>query len=163
MDTSNLGRGALVAGVSGVLLFVFMFFSWYGAGGVADELVQQAQEAADALGVQGPEDVSTTANAWESFDIIDLILFVAAATAIGFAVTALMGVSVELPIALSAIVTGIGAFAFLLILYRLINPPGDGEVDREIGIYLGLLASAGITVGGYLGMQEEGASFSTQE
>lgn len=162
MDTSNLGRGALVAGISGALLFIFMFFAWYGAGGVADELVQQAQEAADALGVEGPEDVSTTVNAWESFDIIDLILFLAAAAGVAFAVTALMGVSVELPVAFSAIVTGIGALAFLLVLYRLINPPGEGDVDREIGIYLGLLASAGIAVGGYLGMQEEGASFSTE-
>lgn len=162
MDTSNLGRGALVAGVSGALLFIFMFFSWYGAGGVADELVEQAQEAAEQLGVPGPENASTTVNAWESFDIIDLILFVAAAAGIAFAVTALMGVSVELPVAMSAIVTGLGAFAFLLVLYRLINPPGDGDVDREIGIYLGLLASAGIGIGGYLGMQEEGESFSTR-
>ncbi len=29
MDTGNLGRGAMIAGVSGVLLFIFMFFGWY--------------------------------------------------------------------------------------------------------------------------------------
>ncbi|MDP9189498.1 MAG: hypothetical protein M3O25_09645 [Actinomycetota bacterium] len=162
MDTSNLGRGALIAGVSGALLFIFMFLAWYGAGGAANELVEQAQEAADALGVQGPENVDTTVNAWESFDIIDLILFLAAATAIAFAVTALAGLSVELPVALSAIVTGIGALAFLLVFYRLINPPGEGDVDREIGLYLGLLATAGVTIGGYLGMQEEGASFNAR-
>jgi hypothetical protein len=46
-----------------------------------------------------------------------------------------------------------------LVLYRLINPPGDG-LGREIGIWLGLLTTAGITYGGYLGMQEEGTSFS---
>jgi hypothetical protein len=162
MDTSNLGRGALIAGISGVLLFIFMFLAWYGLGGAASEFVEQAQEAADALGVQGPEEADTTVNAWESFDFTDLILFLAAAAAIAFAVTALAGLSVELPIALSAIVTGIGAFAFLLVLYRTINPPGEGDVDREIGLYLGLLATAGITIGGYLGMQEEGADFSAR-
>ena len=31
---------------------------------------------------------------------------------------------------------------------------GSGEVDREIGAWLGLIAAAGITLGGYLGMQE---------
>ena len=162
MDTSNLGRGALVAGISGALLFIFMFFSWYGIGGEAGELVEQAQEAADALGVQGPEDVNTSANAWESFDFTDLILFLAAATGIAFAVIALANLSVELPIAFSAIVTGLGVLATLLVLYRIINPPGEGDVDREIGIYLGLLASAGLAIGGYLGMQEEGADFSAR-
>ncbi len=162
MDTSNLGRGALIAGISGALLFIFMFFSWYGIGGEAGELVEQAQEAADALGVQGPEDANTSANAWESFDFTDLILFLAAATGIAFAVIALANLSVELPIAFSAIVTGLGVLATLLVLYRIINPPGEGDVDKEIGIYLGLLASAGIAIGGYLGMQEEGADFSTR-
>ena len=162
MDTSNLGRGALVAGISGALLFIFMFFSWYGIGGEAGELVEQAQEAADALGVQGPEDVNTSANAWESFDFTDLILFLAAASGLAFAVIALANLSVELPIAFSAIVTGLGVLATLLVLYRIINPPGEGDVDREIGIYLGLLASAGIAIGGYLGMQEEGADFSAR-
>ena len=29
-----------------------------------------------------------------------------------------------------------------------------GDADRKIGLFLGLIASAGITVGGYLSMQE---------
>jgi hypothetical protein len=64
---------------------------------------------------------------------------------------------VSLPVAGSAVTAGIGAIAFLLVLYRLIDPPGDS--GREIGVWLGLLATAGITYGGYEGMQEEGASF----
>jgi hypothetical protein len=69
----------------------------------------------------------------------------------------LTGLSVSYPVAGSAISCGLGALAFLLVLYRLIDPPLDGEVEREVGIWLGLLASAGIAVGGYLGMQEAGA------
>ena len=76
---------------------------------------------------------------------------------VGFAIIDMSGASVSLPVAGSAITTGIGAIAFLLVLYRLINPPDD--LGREIGIWLGLLATAGITYGGYEGMQEEGASF----
>jgi hypothetical protein len=65
-------------------------------------------------------------------------------------------------VALSSLAAGIGGLAFLLVLYRIINPPGEGDVDREIGIWLGLLATAGITAGGWLGMQEEGTSFTDQ-
>jgi hypothetical protein len=162
MDTGNLGRGALIAGVSGVLLFIFMFIGWYGAGGEAGEAIEAAQEAAEQLGVQGPEEADTSANAWEAFDFTDLVMLLAVIVAVGVAAVTLMGASASLPVAGSAITTGIGALAFLLVLYRLINPPGEGDIDREIGIWLGLLATAGITVGGYLGMQEEGTSFTAE-
>ena len=162
MDTGNLGRGALIAGVSGVLLFIFMFIGWYGAGGEAGEAIEAAQEAAEQLGVQGPEEADTSANAWEAFDFTDLVMFLAVIVAVGVAAVTLIGASASLPVAGSAITTGIGALAFLLVLYRLINPPGEGDIDREIGIWLGLLATAGITVGGYLGMQEEGTSFTAE-
>jgi formate hydrogenlyase subunit 3/multisubunit Na+/H+ antiporter MnhD subunit len=69
------------------------------------------------------------------------------------------GASVSLPVAGSAVVTGIGALAFLLVLYRIIDPPGGDGVGREVGVWLGLIATAGITYGGYVGMQEEGTSF----
>ncbi len=44
----------MIAGISGVLLFIFMFFGWYGAPDVVDEAVEQAQQAAEALGVDAP-------------------------------------------------------------------------------------------------------------
>jgi hypothetical protein len=156
MDTANVGRGTLIAGVSGVLLFIFMFFSWFGvdvAGsipeGISEDIANQAIEQSG---------IDTTANAWQSFDWIDLILLLAVIASVGFAVIDMSGASVSLPVAGSAVTAGIGAIAFLLVLYRLINPPGDGT-GREIGVWLGLIATAGITYGGYEGMQEEGASF----
>jgi hypothetical protein len=163
MDTGNLGRGALIAGVSGVLLFIFMFFGWYGAPDVVDEAVEQAQQAAEALGVDAPavEEADTTVNAWESFDFTDLILLLAVLVSVGLAAVTLAGASASLPVAGSALTCGIGALAFLFVLYRTIDPPAEG-LDREIGLWLGLLATAGIAVGGYLGMQEEGTSFSEQ-
>jgi hypothetical protein len=156
MDTANVGRGTLIAGVSGALLFIFMFFSWFGVdvesavpAGIPEDIANQAIEQSG---------VDTTANAWQSFDFIDLILLLAVIASVGFALIDMSGASVSLPVAGSAVTTGIGAIAFLLVLYRLIDPPGD-DVGREIGVWLGLLATAGITYGGYEGMQEEGASF----
>lgn len=164
MDTSNLGRGAMIAGISGLLLFIFMFFSWYGAPQEIDDALQQAQQAAEALGVNAPavEDADTTVNAWEAFDFTDLICLLAVLVSVGFAAMALTGASASLPVAGSAVTCGMGALAFLFVLYRTIDPPGSGDVDREIGLFLGLLATAGITAGGYLGMQEEGTSFAEQ-
>ena len=163
MDSGNLGRGAMIAGISGVLLFIFMFFGWYGAPDVLDEAVEQAQQAAEALGVDAPavEEADTTVNAWESFDFTDLILLLAVLVSVGLAAMTLMGTSASLPVAGSALTCGVGAVAFLFVLYRTIDPPAEG-LEREIGLWLGLLATAGIAVGGYLGMQEEGTSFSEQ-
>ncbi len=163
MDSGNLGRGAMIAGISGVLLFIFMFFGWYGAPDVLDEAVEQAQQAAEALGVDAPavEEADTTVNAWESFDFTDLILLLAVLVSVGLAAMTLMGTSASLPVAGSALTCGVGALAFLFVLYRTIDPPAEG-LEREIGLWLGLLATAGIAVGGYLGMQEEGTSFSEQ-
>ena len=55
----------------------------------------------------------------------------------------------ELPQPPGLIIAGAGAFAVLLILFRLIViPDGDVDVDgvdfsRKIGIFLGLIAAAG--------------------
>jgi hypothetical protein len=66
----------------------------------------------------------------------------------------LFRLSVSYPIAGCAIMAGFGLLAFACILYRLINPPGGGDVEREFGLWLGLIAAAAVAVGGYLGMQE---------
>src|SRR5215207_2227764 len=106
MDTANVGRGTLIAGVSGVLLFIFMFFSWFGVdvssavpAGIPEDIANQAVEESG---------VDTTANAWQSFDFIDLILLLAVIVSVGFAVIDMSGASVSLPVAGSAVTAGIG-------------------------------------------------------
>lgn len=50
-----------------------------------------------------------------------------------------------------------GSIALLLIAYRLIEPPQLGFYpgDIQFGAWIGLIAAAGVTYGGYLGMQEQ--------
>src|SRR4051812_50051231 len=64
---------------------------------------------------------------------------------------------------MNAVVAILGIVSVLLILYRIINPPDADfsgvSVDPAVGIFLGLIAAAGIAFGGYRAMQEEGASF----
>jgi hypothetical protein len=81
----------------------------------------------------------------------------AAIAGLSVAICVLFRISVSYPVAGSAVTAGFGAVALVLIAYRLINPPGGGDVDLEIGAWLGLIAAAGITVGGYLGVQDASA------
>jgi hypothetical protein len=124
-----LSLGELVGAVSGLGLLVSSFLPWYSAGG-------------------------DNATAWQSFGAIDLVMTAAAIAGLSVAIVVLIGLSVSYPVAGSAVTTLFGGLALILIAYRLINPPGGADVGREIGAWLGLVAAAGVTLGGYLGMQE---------
>lgn len=153
LDAGRLGRGELIAGISGVLLFIFMFFSWFGVPGFAGDVIDQAQDLGVAI------DVDTTANAWQAFDFIDLVLLLAVIISVGFAIMSATGSNENLPVAGGALTAGIGIIATLLVLYRIIDPPSDA--GREIGVWLGLITSAGIAVGGWISMQEQGGASSS--
>ena len=47
--------------------------------------------------------------------------------------------------------------AFDFVVYRVIEPVDDAT--RKYGLFLGLIAVAGIALGGWVAMQEEGTSF----
>ncbi len=147
MDASRLTRGEQVAAIAGIALLVIMFLPWFGIGGVAGEALEQAQDLGFA------PDVSTSANAWQSFDVIDLVLLLTAIAAIGIAVAAMMAQTVALPIAASAITAGLGILSTVLVAYRLLDPPSDAS--RKFGAFLGLIAAAGVAYGGWLAMEEE--------
>jgi hypothetical protein len=149
MDVAALRRGELIAAVAGIALLIIMFLPWFGAGDVAAQELEIAQEFGIAEGVDD------TANAWQSFDFIDVVLLVTVIVAVGLAVMGAAGTSPNLPVAASALTAGFGILATLLVLYRIIDPPGEAE--REYGVFLGLIASAGIAAGGWMAMQEEGA------
>ncbi|MGZ5310327.1 MAG: hypothetical protein ACXWZW_07730 [Solirubrobacterales bacterium] len=42
----------------------------------------------------------------------------------------------------------------MLVAFRLLDPPGGGEVDRLAGAWLGLACCIALVVGGWLGMKE---------
>ncbi|HEX3040590.1 MAG TPA: hypothetical protein VHP56_00665 [Solirubrobacterales bacterium] len=146
----RLSTGEKIAGGSAVLLFIFMFFDWF---------------KVDVSGGEGLFSLSIGGNAWEAFSTIDIILMIVIIVAVGVAVVRLSDAVLEPPFSLNAAVAILGGIAVLLILYRIIDPPGDTsgvpgvDINPAIGIFLGLIAAAGIAYGGYRAMQEEGASF----
>jgi hypothetical protein len=154
MDTNRLNQGEIIAAVSAIALLLIMFiFDWFGN---------------DFGG----------ADAWQSFSFIDIILFITIRVAIGGAVMAAHAQSVNSPVAISAITTALGVLCVILIIFRIIDPPDFGagdvvdqandlgidtsgvDIGTKIGVWLGLIASAGIAFGGWRAMQEEGTSFS---
>jgi hypothetical protein len=146
VDTSRISFGEMVAAASGLALFLFMFLPWYGVD------VKGA-----SLGIETP-----SATAWEAFSFIDVLLFLVCAVAIGAAVLRAMDAMPELPAPVGQIVAAAGALAVILILFRLIDTPGetgsfggiDFDVTRKIGIFLGLIAAGGVAFGGYTQMNE---------
>ena len=154
--SSPLRRGALIAGGSALALFAFMFFDWFADGGQAAEDAQRAREVAQELGLDARDEGTFAAvDGWSGLGWLQVVFVIAAiSSAIVFAVVTFTEAAVSPPVALSAIVTAVGLVKFLALFYSVINPPG-AETDREIGLFLGLLATAGIVGGGYLGMQEE--------
>jgi len=149
MDADRLSTGEKIAGASAVLLFIFMFFDWF---------------TVEVSGGDGLFSVSAGGNAWEAFSWIDLLMMLTIIVAVAVVVIRLSDAIVEPPFSLNAAVAILGGLCVLLILYRIIDPPIDSDltgvdVSRAIGIYLGLIAAAGVTYGGYRAMQEEGSSF----
>jgi hypothetical protein len=140
MDINRLTQGEKIAGVAAIVLFISMFFAWFGFDTPGNE-----------LGISA----SFSLNAWESFDFIDLVLFVTALAAVGTAVAKASDAVVDFP--LNAVVAVLGALSALLVLYRIIDPPGG--LDREWGVFLGLILAGLVAYGGYRAMQEEGSSF----
>jgi hypothetical protein len=145
----------MIAAVSAIALLLIMFiFKWFGLD----------------LGAG----FSVSANAWQSFGFIDIILFITILVAVGLAAMKANQQSVNLPVAASALTAGLGILSLLLVLFRIISPPDFGaggisvagediaDTSRKIGVFLGFIATAGIAYGGYLAMQEEGTSFQGQ-
>lgn len=153
MEADKLSTGEKISAVSAILLFVFMFFDWFGV------------EVSGVPGFSG--DISGSGgSAWDALDVIPIFLMLAIVAAIGVAVIRLTDADIELPVSLNSVVAALGGFAVLLVLFRIIFPPDFGsfggvEVDAtlKLGIFLGLLASAGIAYGGYSAMREEGMTF----
>jgi hypothetical protein len=147
---ARAGQGEQIAGLSGLALILIMFlFAWYGF---------------DAGNVE--------ANGFDAFDAysdwLNLILVFTGIAGICLGLYGAAAARLQLPISLSVLTAVLGALSALLILIFLISPPDfpsfggeavEVDLDRKIGVFLGLLAALGVAAGGYLAMQAEGTSF----
>jgi hypothetical protein len=152
MDITRLRQGEKIAGVSAILLFIFMFFAWFG--------VKVSGGGVSVSGGGG--------SAWDALDVIPIILIIAILAVLAMVVVRANNMEVDLPVSLSVIATALAALGTLLILYRIISPPDFGtsgfggvsvDTTRKFGVFLGLIAAAAMTYGSWRTMEEEGTSF----
>jgi hypothetical protein len=143
MDISKLSRGDQIIGVSGIALFIFSLFSW--------------------LGVKVPGGaVEVTKSGWGT----TLTLFAVIIGIAMVAVVVLKAAGVELPklgsVTWEQVMLGAAAIALLFVIVKLITGlgsyngvsiPGGYDKTRKIGIFLGLIATAGLGAGAWLNFQ----------
>jgi hypothetical protein len=151
MDITRLRQGEKIAGVSAILLFIFMFFDWFGV---------------KVSGVGGSATLAGGGSAWDSLDVIPIILVIAIIAVLAMVVVRANDMEVDLPVSLSVIATALAALGTLLILFRIIDPPGGGttlgvtvDTTRKFGLFVGFIAAAAMTYGSWRTMEEEGTSF----
>ena len=138
MDANRLSQGQVVAAIAAIALFIISFLPWFGVSGAV---------TVGGTTIGGSQNFSL----WEIENPLDIYLLIVILVALVPAVLALMGDGADAPMAsmATALLGGVGT---LLILYQVFDTPGI--TDRKIGLFLGLIACAGIAVGGYLTMQE---------
>jgi hypothetical protein len=142
VDTSKLSLGDQIAAASGIALLIFLFLPWYGV----DVNV-------------GPLSASESASAWEALSFIDILLFLISLVAIGVPVAKATGsLPDDVPGAMLVLVAG--GLGVLLVLFRIIDLPTPDidapgvDFGRKIGVWLGLIATAGIAYGGWRAQEE---------
>lgn len=141
LDINKLSLGDRIVAISGVLLVVFAFFKWYG--------VDVGGQTAGFSGYH-----------YFLFGVIPVILGVAMIVQIALEHFS----DVQMP-KLGNLTWGqihliLGAIAFALVLLKVII--GDDyfsvSLDRKIGLFLALIAAAGLAGGGFLKMREAQAA-----
>jgi hypothetical protein len=126
MDLRRLRAGEWILAVSGAVLLVSLFLSWY----------------------------RPSLTAWQALAVNDVILAVVGAAAVGvFVATATQRVP-AVAIALEAMVALLGFVAVVLVLVRTIWPPAAAD-QPDYGLWLGLAGAIGIAAGGWIGARDE--------
>ena len=125
MRLSRIRPAEALTGIFGLALLVALFVPWF-----------------------------EEANAWEAFTVADFLLALAAAAAIALPVIGASNEKPDAPISAAALTVIGGAIASILVLYRILDPVGDGS--RRIGLYLGAIASVGIVAASWRAMSDEG-------
>ncbi len=136
LKVQRLNQGERIAAGSALALFVCMFLGWFNFG-------------------------FAVANAWDSLHYASPILAVAIAATLTIAFLKASGKSIG-DIPGGSVMFALGCVAALLVLFRLIDPISAGDASpfggsgvedsgsAEAGLFLGLIAAAGIAIGGYL-------------
>jgi hypothetical protein len=142
MDLRRLRAGEWIAAAGGVTLLVSLFLHWY-QGSTLCLAPEQCFGPAEYTG-------------WESFAVVDLALALVALFAVSIWVITATQDTPAVAIAADAMLALFGVVATLLVVIRLIDPPGvEQHVSTSIGGFVALVGALGTTVGAGLAMRDE--------
>lgn len=151
MELNRLNNGERISGVSAILLFVLMFFHWFGV------KLSNTSNLLFAIRSVLPEK-----SAWEALDYIPIVLVITVIAALILVALRLTNTVRKPPALVYAVVAILGIVSSSLILFRILSPPvfyteptitSDGVV--QFPIFLALAAAVGIAFGGCLAMWED--------
>jgi hypothetical protein len=136
--------GEMIAGISGLVLIISPFLDWY------------------TISAKGSP-ISVSVSGWDALSWVPWIVTLAGLVAIALAIMRATGANLpQLPASPGFIVLALGALSTILVLFRLLVTPDAGasssfvDVGRAFGLFIALLAAAGVTFGGWALWNEEG-------
>lgn len=146
----------LVAGLGGVVLLVSLFLVWYGIDVPArsDEFAPQSELTLEITEITG-------GTGWRAFTVIDIVLAAAALLAIGVLVITAVSQGPAKPVAIAVIATTVCLLAVLLVIFRLLDPPGAEVAGLELpiglrsGAWVGLAGALIAFVGSFGALKDE--------
>jgi hypothetical protein len=141
MDLKKLTPGEMIIGVSGILLLIFSFFKWYGI------TVLSGTPFEDTVGYNG----------WQRPSAFLSIVAILIGVVMAGHVIADKLAGVDMPERLGKVGWGVfylagGVIAFVFVLIKWVS-----NTDyTKFGIYVGLLTTLGLAIGGFLVAKERG-------
>jgi hypothetical protein len=150
------GGALLLPAAAGVALIVSMFaLDWFGPGEIVSQGFDEAREIQEQLG--GPEVIvpDVSENAWDALGAVKLVLVASGVFGVALTVVRMSSDPPLSRLAAAAVTTALGTLATAVVLYHLVNPPGD--MSREVGVFVGLAAAGGVAVGGWIALEDEEA------
>jgi len=151
MSMESPKSGAIVSGLSALLLLCLMFFHWYGV-----ELVNTSDLLFQVESAQPGK------SAWAALGWISAVLALAVGVSLIDAMLRIVGVGRKLSVVGDVAVFGLGILSVALMVFRLIEPPVffvEGPITSEGAVepvmFVALVAAVGIAVGGWLGLRDD--------
>jgi hypothetical protein len=157
-EPERLRAGELLAGAGGLALLVAMIVPWY------DGLHLSVRLGSFYF-------PHTSQDAWNAFTVLDVYLAIVALSALWLLYAQATRRSPALPVSLGVVVTVMAAVAALLVLWRILDPPGlrlgrplpafiADHLSRRVlaGPWLGLAACIAIAAGGWRSLRREGVA-----
>ena len=139
LDTSRLTPAEYLGMASGVILFVSLWLPWYTTSDTNPNSVLAGKSGGDGV------------NAWQVFSSLDLLLVLASTAPFILSWILARGHRLTWKPGEVTMIVGITAVALILCNGIILGRPGDSvDIGLGLGWFVGLAASAGMLVAGYL-------------